>query len=58
MNMIKRLIREEEGQGLTEYALVLAVVVIIAAAVGTIFRNDIKALFTDVGNDIKDFELE
>jgi pilus assembly protein Flp/PilA len=58
MNLIKRLIREEEGQGLTEYALVLAVVVIIAAAVGTIFRNDIKALFTDVGNDIKDFELE
>lgn len=41
MEMIKRLVREEEGQGMVEYALIIALVA-VALIVG------IKALTTEI----------
>jgi len=58
MNLIKRLFQEEEGQGLTEYAMILAIIVVIGIAVLGILGDDIKGLFTDVETDIKSFNPE
>ncbi|WP_421381615.1 Flp family type IVb pilin [Bacillus salacetis] len=48
MNKMMHLVREEEGQGLSEYGLVLAgVVAVVAVAVG-LLRTQITALFTNI----------
>jgi pilus assembly protein Flp/PilA len=44
MNLIKRLIKEEEGQGLVEYALIvglIALVAIVAITASGVAVNDI-----------------
>ena len=51
MEIMKRLIREEEGQGLVEYVMIVAVVVAIAVAVsgsglGQVISEKITALLT------------
>ncbi|MEB3100280.1 Flp family type IVb pilin [Ferviditalea candida] len=53
LNKLKGLIREEEGQGLTEYGLVLGVIAV--AAVGTIylFRNEIVAIYQQALTNVK-----
>ena len=41
--------REDEGQGLVEYALIIAVVsVLLIVALGTL-RGDIEGTFSDIG---------
>ena len=54
-NFIKRLIKDESGQGATEYILLLVVVVAIAM----LFRDRIQAIVsqkvTEVGNQIGTF---
>ncbi|MDV3426243.1 MAG: Flp family type IVb pilin [Bacillota bacterium] len=52
LNMIKRLVSEEEGQGMTEYALVLGVIAIGAVAVITIFRDKVKTLWDTIVTEI------
>lgn len=49
MEIMKRLVREEEGQGLVEYVMIVAVVVAIAVAIsgsglGAIIQARLKAL--------------
>jgi Flp pilus assembly pilin Flp len=39
-------LRREEGQGMTEYIIIVALIAVAAIGVVTIFGNDIKALFT------------
>ncbi|MDD3889847.1 MAG: Flp family type IVb pilin [Syntrophomonadaceae bacterium] len=51
MKLIKRLWKEEEGQGLTEYALVLAAIVIIVVAVLTIFKPRLTNLINGIKLD-------
>lgn len=51
MEIMKRLVREEEGQGLVEYVMILAVVVAIGVAVSTsglgkLISDKITALVT------------
>jgi pilus assembly protein Flp/PilA len=53
MEIMKRLVREEEGQGLVEYVLIVGVVVGIAAlvsasGVGTTIGNKLKAIVNAV----------
>lgn len=48
LNRIKNLLSEEKGQGLTEYGLLLAVVVGIVVIVCALFRDQLKTLFTNV----------
>ena len=55
-NLVKSLIVEEEGQGMTEYALVLGVIAIGAIALISAFRTQVGLLWskvtTEVGNAI------
>ncbi|MCL6570228.1 MAG: Flp family type IVb pilin [Bacillus sp. (in: Bacteria)] len=52
MNMLKRLLKEEEGQGLTEYGLIVGLVVIMGATVSTLFASELSALFTRINTKI------
>lgn len=45
--MLKRFLREEHGQGMVEYALVVALVAVIVIAGVKLFGKQIKALFSD-----------
>jgi len=55
-DLLKRLLVEEEGQGITEYALILGLVVfgIWVAVRGTGIGPAVKALFDDVVTQVKD----
>ena len=48
MNLLKNLVVEEEGQGMTEYGVVLGVIAV--AVVGTLvtLRGEIETMFSDV----------
>ncbi|MFS0775389.1 Flp family type IVb pilin [Neobacillus sp. 3P2-tot-E-2] len=52
LNKIKNLVVQEEGQGLSEYGLVLAgVVAVVALAVATL-SGGITGLFTEIKNKL------
>lgn len=48
VNKMKQLVMEEEGQGLSEYGLVLAGVVTVVAAAIVLLRTEITDLFTNL----------
>ena len=48
MNLVKKLWKEEEGQGLTEYAVVLVAIVGIVIAALVIFGDKIKTYITNI----------
>ena len=48
LNKIQNLVVEEEGQGMTEYGLLLGVVVVVVVAALTVFRTTITGLFTSI----------
>lgn len=48
LNKIKGLVKEEQGQGMTEYGLLLAVVVVIVVAALATFKTSIAALLKKV----------
>lgn len=54
MDLLKKLFVEEEGQGMTEYGLVLGVIAI--AVVGTLvaLREQISEMFTEVYEKVRD----
>lgn len=45
MEIMKRLVREEEGQGMVEYALIIALIAIVAAVGLTALGPKIDAMF-------------
>ena len=50
---LKRLlIRDERGQGLAEYALILALIAVLAIAAVTFLGSQINAILSSVGNAI------
>lgn len=49
MEIMKRLVREEEGQGLVEYALIIALVSVLLVTALTAFKDEIAAVFTAIG---------
>jgi Flp pilus assembly pilin Flp len=51
-NMIKRLWNDESGQGLPEYALLVAAVVVMVVAASTLFTGSVQTLFTNIGTYI------
>ncbi|WP_321380379.1 Flp family type IVb pilin [Trichococcus shcherbakoviae] len=53
MEIMKRLVREEEGQGLVEYALVLGVISIALIAGSDAIRTAVAALWTKIAAAIK-----
>jgi len=48
MEIMKRLVREEEGQGMVEYALIIALISIAAVAVMGTVGDDIVTKFQEV----------
>jgi pilus assembly protein Flp/PilA len=52
-NKIKGLLVEEQGQGMTEYALVLGVIAVGVVAVLFALKGSILTLFNKVNNDVK-----
>ena len=53
LNTFKRFWADESGQGLTEYALILALISVGLLAVLVIFRNAIGNVFDDVANALQ-----
>lgn len=51
-NLVNRLLVEEEGQGMTEYALVLGVIAIGAIALITAFRTQVTNLWNSITDQI------
>jgi pilus assembly protein Flp/PilA len=49
---VARLFDEEEGQGLTEYALILALIAIIAIAALTLLGGKVTDALSTVGNSL------
>lgn len=47
MNKLKGLIREEQGQGMTEYGLVLGVIAVAVVAVLATLRDEVIEMFED-----------
>lgn len=52
MKFIQRLWKEEEGQGLVEYGLLIVLVVIIVIAALAIFGDTLEGLFNQVNTEI------
>ena len=50
MNRMNALIRSEEGQGMTEYIIIVALIAIAAIAVITLFGQNLRALFAASAN--------
>ncbi|RIK39701.1 MAG: Flp family type IVb pilin [Chloroflexi bacterium] len=44
--------REDEGQGLVEYALIIALVAVVCAAALTTLQGDIDGVFADIGGSL------
>lgn len=45
MNLLKRLVKEEDGQAITEYALIIGLVAVVAIAAIGLLGGKIKAVF-------------
>jgi pilus assembly protein Flp/PilA len=50
---LKSLWSDEEGQGMTEYALILALVAVAIIAVVIAFRDQIAAVFTNAAGTLQ-----
>ncbi len=45
-------LREEEGQGLVEYALIIAVIAVAVIVAMLFLRDQLSNLFSNVGNNL------
>jgi len=54
MNLIRRFVREEEGQGLVEYALILGLIAVVAIAALTLSGESISSMFGTISTKLSD----
>lgn len=54
VNLIKQIWNDESGQGLPEYALLVAAVVVMVVVATTLFSGTVKNLFNEIGSYIAD----
>ncbi|GAB4259975.1 Flp family type IVb pilin [Thermincola ferriacetica] len=52
LTMIKKLWKEESGQGMTEYGLILALIVIAVIAIMATMGGNLKNRFTTVSDEL------
>jgi Flp pilus assembly pilin Flp len=45
-------VRQEAGQGLAEYALILAFIAVVAVLALTFLGSDVSTLLSSIGNDL------
>ncbi|MDQ0256989.1 pilus assembly protein Flp/PilA [Evansella vedderi] len=53
LNKFKELVIEEEGQGMTEYALVLGILAVGIVGILALFREEITAMYNEVLGELK-----
>jgi len=56
MNMIGRFLREDEGQGLVEYALIIGLIAVVAIAALTASGGSISGMFNTVSGKLSAVE--
>jgi pilus assembly protein Flp/PilA len=49
---IQRFVRDDEGQGLVEYALIIAVIAIAVIVAMIFLRGQIQNIFSNIGNNL------
>ncbi len=49
---LMRFIRDDEGQGLVEYALIIAVIAIAVIVAMIFLRGQIQNIFSNIGNNL------
>lgn len=52
MEMLKRLWKDEEGQGMVEYGLIIALVAIVAIVGLKLVGGSVDGIFTDVSAEL------
>jgi len=52
MTNFMKVLRNEKGQGLTEYALIIALVAIVAVAALTLLGGQIDTIFGNITNEL------
>ena len=50
--MLQQFMRDEEGQGLVEYALIIAVIAIAVIVAMIFLRDQIQNIFSNIGNNL------
>ena len=50
--MLGRVLREESGQGLVEYALIIAVIAIAVIVAMIFLRDQLTNIFSNIGNNL------
>ncbi|MBS3977832.1 MAG: Flp family type IVb pilin [Syntrophomonadaceae bacterium] len=53
MDFLKRLMVEEDGQGMTEYGLILALVSVVVIGVLITMGTELRTIFTNVLNGLR-----
>ena len=49
---LKQFLREDDGQGLVEYALIIAVIAIAVIVAMIFLRDQIQNIFSNIGNNL------
>jgi Flp pilus assembly pilin Flp len=49
---LRKLLKSQSGQGMSEYLIIVALIAISAIGVITVFGRDIRALFSDTTNSL------
>jgi len=52
MELMKRLINDEEGQGLVEYALIVGLIALVAVGAITLAGTSINTIWTSIKNKL------
>lgn len=50
--MLQQFMRDEDGQGLVEYALIIAVIAIAVIVAMVFLRDQISNIFSNIGNNL------
>lgn len=53
MELLKRLWNDEEGQGLVEYALIIAIISLVIIVAGPTIATALRAVFKGVSDNLK-----
>jgi pilus assembly protein Flp/PilA len=54
LELITRFLRDEEGQGLAEYALILVLIAVVVIGALTILGDEIKDVFNRITGKLRD----
>jgi pilus assembly protein Flp/PilA len=53
VNAVRSFVRAEEGQDLLEYALLVALIALVAVGAVTAAGDSVKTIFTSIGTELK-----